>query len=54
MGVGYMTIDGEENNLYIVNSETNTVKIFNLISKKMVAEFDVAESPYWVTMMGER
>ncbi len=54
LGVGYMTIDGEENNLYIVNSETNTVKIFNLISKKMVAEFDVAESPYWVTMMGER
>ncbi len=54
LGVSYMTIDGEENNLYMVNSETNSVRIFNLISKKMIAEFDVAESPYWATMMGER
>ncbi len=53
-GINYMTIDGEENNLYMVNSETKSVMIFNLISKKMVAEFDVGENPYWVTMMGER
>jgi hypothetical protein len=50
----YMTIDGEVNNLYLVNSDAKSLMVFNLISKKMVAEIDVGEGPYWVTMMGER
>jgi hypothetical protein len=28
--------------------------VVNLVSKKVIAEFDVGEGPYWVTMMGER
>jgi DNA-binding beta-propeller fold protein YncE len=53
-GVAYMTIDGEENNLHIVNTGKKTLMIFNLVSKKIVAEIDVGENPYWATMMGER
>lgn len=52
--ISYMTIDGEENNFYMVNSEAKSLMLFNLISKKTVAEIDVGEGPYWVTMMGER
>ena len=53
-GIIYMTIDGEENNLYMVNPETRSVMISNLVRKKIVTEIDVGEGPYWVTMMGER
>lgn len=53
-GIAYMTIDGEENTLYMVNPETNSVLISNLVRKGIVAEIDVGEGPYWVTMMGER
>jgi YVTN family beta-propeller protein len=53
-GIVYMTIDGEENNLYMVNPETKSVLISNLVRKGIVAEIDVGEGPYWVTMMGER
>jgi YVTN family beta-propeller protein len=52
--VEYMTIDGEQYCLYLVNSAAKTVMVVNLVSKKVVAEFDVGEAPYWVTMMGER
>ncbi len=53
-GVTYMTIDGEGNNLHMVNTGKKTLMIFNLVSKKIVAEIDVGDGPYWVTMMGER
>jgi YVTN family beta-propeller protein len=53
-GITYMTIDGEENNLYMVNPETKSVLISNVVRKGIVAEIDVGEGPYWVTMMGER
>jgi hypothetical protein len=49
-----MTIDNEQNNLYLVNSGKKTVMVVNLVSKKMIAELDVGEEPYWVTLMGER
>ena len=52
--IEYMTIDNEQNNLYLVNSGKKTVMVVNLVSKKIIAEFDVGEEPYWVTMMGER
>lgn len=51
---GYITIDGEENNLYLVMPEKKSVLIVNLISNRIVSEIDVGEYPYWVTMMGER
>ncbi len=53
-GVSYMTIDGEENNLFMVSPEKNRVMISNVVSKKIIGEMDVGEGPYWVTMMGER
>ncbi len=49
-----MAIDGEENNLYLVNSDTKSLMVSNLVRKKIVSEMDVGEGPYWVTMMGER
>ncbi len=53
-GVTYMTIDGEENSLYLVSPETNTVMTINLISRKITGQTDAGEYPTWVTMMGER
>jgi len=52
--IGYMTIDGEENNLYLVNEGKKSLMVSNLVRKKMVYEIDVGESPYWVVVMGER
>ena len=53
-GITYMTIDGDENNLYLVNPEMKSVMVSRLVRKKVIFEIDVGESPYWVTMMGER
>lgn len=53
-GAVYMTIDGEENNLYVVCGTKNGVQVVNLISREVIAEFDVGEEPYWVSLMGER
>lgn len=52
--VEYMAIDNDQNNLYLVNSGKKTVMVLSLVSKKTIAEFDVGDGPYWVTMMGER
>jgi YVTN family beta-propeller protein len=53
-GITYMTIDGEENNLYMVNPEMKSLMVSRLVRKRVFSEMDVGESPYWVTMMGER
>ncbi len=53
-GVDYMAIDGEKNNLFMLSHDSPTISIFNLVSRRLVSEIDVGESPYWVTMMGER
>jgi YVTN family beta-propeller protein len=53
-GITYMTIDGDENNLYMVSPQTKSVMVSRLVRKKVIFEMDVGESPYWVTMMGER
>jgi YVTN family beta-propeller protein len=53
-GISYMTIDGQENNLNMVNPGMKTLMGSNLVSKKMVFIVDVGENPYWVTVMGER
>jgi YVTN family beta-propeller protein len=52
--IAYMTIDGEENNLYLVNEDKKSLLVNNLVGKKMVYEIDVGEGPYWVVVMGER
>ncbi len=52
--VSYMTIDGEENNLYLIMPQKKIVSVVNLISRKVVGEIDVGEDSQWVTMIGER
>lgn len=51
--VNYMTIDDEENNLYMVSAELKRIIVSNLVRKKILYEIDVAEAPYWVSVMGE-
>jgi YVTN family beta-propeller protein len=53
-GITYMTIDGDENNLFMVNPEMKSVMVSRLVRKKVISEMDVGESPYWVSIMGER
>jgi YVTN family beta-propeller protein len=52
--VNYMTIDDEENNLYMVSSELRRIIVSNLVRKKILYEIDVGEAPYWVSVIGER
>lgn len=52
--VAYMTLDGEENNLYMIVPEKKIISIVNLISRNVVGEIDVGEDPLWVTVIGER
>ncbi len=52
--VGFMTIDGEGNNLFLVLPEINAIRGVRLIGKGAAARFDVGEDPYRVTVMGER
>jgi len=51
---GYITIDGEENNLYLVIPGKRTLAVFNLVNRRIVSEIDTGEGPYWTTIMGER
>jgi YVTN family beta-propeller protein len=53
-GITQMAIDGDERNLYMLDPEMNSLTVSRLVRKKVFAEIDVGESPYWVTMMGER
>lgn len=53
-GVGYMTIDGEENNLLVIDPRERLVRLINLISKKEVGLMDTDESPYCLVIFGER
>ncbi len=52
--VGFMTIDGEGNNLLLVLPEANAIRGVRLIGKGDSARLDVGEDPYRVTLMGER
>jgi len=50
---GYMTIDRQENTLFVVLPERRLVQKINLTSKKIMAEIEVAEVAYAVAVMGE-
>ncbi len=52
--VGYMTIDGDENKLFLLSADNKKLMSINLISKKIATETDVGENPTWLTMMGEK
>jgi len=53
-GISYLTIDGEENNLYLVLPERKAVAVLGLVSRKMAPAIDVGEGACWVAVMGER
>lgn len=53
-GVGYMTIDGEENNLVVIHPRSRLLRIVNLISKKERGLLDTGAEPYSVVFFGER
>jgi YVTN family beta-propeller protein len=53
-GVGYMTIDGEENNLLVVHPRIRLLRLINLIAKKERGALDTGAEPYSVVFFGER
>jgi len=53
-GASYMTIDIEDSSLYIVSADARSLVVASLASRKVVAEIDVGEPPYWVSVMGEK
>ncbi len=52
--VGNMTIDDEENNLYLVMPETGTLAAFNLTTGKLLSSIDLGTDPYAVAVVGQR
>ena len=53
-GVSHLTIDAEDNRLYMVNPETRTLIVGRLADRKVVSEIDVGDGAAWVTVVGER
>ena len=49
-----MTIDDEENLLYLLTPERKTVRIVSLTSRNVVSEIEGGEDPYWVAVVAER
>ncbi len=50
----HMTIDDEENSLFVVLPEKRLLQKMNLTSKRVTAELDVGIGAYEVALMGER
>ena len=53
-GSSYLTIDGEESNLWVVGSATGKIFVVSLASKKVIAEIDVEDETSRIVLMGER
>jgi YVTN family beta-propeller protein len=53
-GVGYMTIDGEENNLLVVHPRNRLLRMINLVSKQDRGLVDTGADPYCTAIFGER
>lgn len=53
-GASHLTIDVENNQLYLVSPDTRSLIAGSLADRKVVAEIDVGEGPYWVVVMGEK
>jgi hypothetical protein len=50
----YLSIDNEENTLFVVLPDGNTVEKRALVSKKLLGSIEVEEGSYAVVVMGER
>lgn len=53
-GAAYMTIDDEEDNLFVALPDVRAVRKVNLTSKRIMAEIEVGEGAYAVAVTGER
>jgi len=53
-GVSHLTIDVEHNSLYMVSPERRSLVVGRLSDRKLAAEIDVGDGPYWVAVMGEK
>ncbi len=53
-GVGYLTIDGEENNLVVVHPRNRLIRLINLVSKQQSGLVDTGAEPYCAALFGER
>jgi hypothetical protein len=52
--VAFMTIDGQENSLFLLMPGKETLRIVDLIRHDPRAEIDVGVDPCWATVLGER
>ena len=52
--VTYLTIDGEENKLYVVNAARHMLQVVNPVNYNVEAELDVGDDPCRVALIGER
>jgi YVTN family beta-propeller protein len=52
--IGYLTIDGTENNMLLLSPELQRLLIMNLIGRRILSSIDVGDSPYAVMVTGER
>jgi YVTN family beta-propeller protein len=50
----YLTIDGEDNKLYVVNAARGKLQVVNLVNYKLENELDVVTDPFRVALIGER
>ena len=50
----YLSIDGEENKLYVVNAPRRQLQVVNLASHQVETGIDVGGEPCRVALMGER
>ena len=53
-GVGYLTIDGEENNLVVVHPRNRLIRLINLVSKQQRGVVDTGADPYCAAIFGEK
>jgi len=53
-GIGFMTIDGDENNLLVVHPQSRLVRMINLVSRKERGLLDTGADPYCAVVFGER
>ena len=53
-GVSHLTIDIENNGLYMVSPDSRSLVVGRLADRKLAAEIDVGDNPCWVAVMGEK
>jgi YVTN family beta-propeller protein len=53
-GISHLTIDAEDNRLYMADPDTRTVIVGRLADRKVDTEIDVGDGAYWIAVMGEK